>query len=106
FLEPELANVEVERLILIENPHMGDVDLLQHAPKSTQRGELRASPKLLGRVHAIAKHVGTALMLVRLRYSTGDSPMISRNVRLKVPRLLKPTSRQISVMLASVSRSR
>jgi hypothetical protein len=40
------------------------------------------------------------------RYAVGVSPTISRNVRLKVPRLVNPTSRQTSVTLRSVSRSR
>jgi hypothetical protein len=65
-----------------------------------------ASPKLLGRIQLIAKHVGTAWIGPRLRYSDGGSPTISRNVRLNVPRLVKPTSRQISVTLRFEPRSR
>ncbi len=38
------------------------------------------------------------------RYADGVSPTISRKVRLNVPRLVKPTSRQMSVTLRSVSR--
>jgi hypothetical protein len=36
----------------------------------------------------------------------GGSPTISRKVRLNVPRLENPTSKQISVTLRSVSRKR
>jgi len=39
-------------------------------------------------------------------YRDGISPTISRKVRLKVPRLVKPTEKQMSVMLRPVSRSR
>src|SRR5687767_12481621 len=63
-----------------------------------------ASPKLLGLVHLATKHVGAGRMTARSRYSLGDTPMISRNVRLKVPRLVNPTSRQMSVTLRFVSR--
>jgi hypothetical protein len=65
-----------------------------------------ASPKLLGRVHAIVKHVGARWISARSRYAVGDSPTMPLNVRLNVPRLVKPTSRQISVTLRSVSRKR
>jgi hypothetical protein len=65
-----------------------------------------ASPKLLGRIQAITKQVGTGSEGARRRWSEGDSPTISRNVRLKVPRLAKPTSKQISVTLRLVSRRR
>jgi hypothetical protein len=41
-----------------------------------------------------------------LRYASGDWPTISRKVRLNVPRLVKPTSRQMSVTLRSLSRRR
>jgi hypothetical protein len=51
------------------------------------------------------KHVGTALMTALSRYSLGVTPTISLNVLLNVPRLVKPTSRQISVMLRAVSHS-
>ena len=37
---------------------------------------------------------------------TASRPTISRNMRLKVPRLVKPTSMQMSVTLRSVSRRR
>jgi hypothetical protein len=40
------------------------------------------------------------------RYSVGVMPTMCRKVRLKVPRLVKPTSRHTSVTLRSVSRSR
>jgi len=52
------------------------------------------------------KHVGTAGMRPRWRKAVGDSPTIAWNVRLKVPRLLKPTSKQMSVTLRSVDRRR
>ena len=53
-----------------------------------------------GRSHAIAQQAGTRSAAPppakRARYAEGGSPTISRKVRLKVPRLLKPTSRQTS----------
>ena len=53
------------------------------------------------------KQAGTALRsAARQRYVVGGSPTISVNVRLNVPRLVKPTSKQISVTLRSVSRSK
>ena len=48
------------------------------------------------------KHVGTATTPAPRRYADGDSPTMSRNVRLNVPRLVKPTARQMSVTLRSV----
>ncbi len=42
----------------------------------------------------------------RRRYTVGDSPTISRNVRLNVPRLPNPTAKHTSVTLLSVLRSR
>ena len=59
-------------------------------------------------IASIVKQVGTAPGAgARLRrYASGDCPTISRNVRLNVPRLVKPTSRQMSVMLRSLSRRR
>src|SRR5579875_1626880 len=72
-----------------------------------------ASPILLnqpaGRSQVIAQHAGTRSLAPspanRLRYTDGGSPMISRKVRLNVPRLAKPTSKQISVTGRWVSRS-
>jgi hypothetical protein len=54
----------------------------------------------------MVKHVGAGRMEAPARYDDGDSPTISRNVRLNVPRLLNPTSRQICVTLRSDSRNR
>src|ERR1700756_3009254 len=65
-----------------------------------------ASPKLLGLIHDIVKHVGAHTGPAVARYSVGFTPTMSRNVRLKLPRLANPTSRHTSVMLRSVSRSR
>jgi hypothetical protein len=59
-----------------------------------------------GRIHAIVKHVGTPVAVASLRYVLGDRPTLSRNVRLKAPGLAKPTAKQMSVALRSVSRSR
>ncbi len=59
-----------------------------------------------GRVHAIAKWVGTCTTRgCAARYSLGDWPTMSRNVRLKVPRLEKPTAMQTSVTERSVETS-
>jgi hypothetical protein len=53
------------------------------------------------------KQAGTALRsAARHRYVVGGSPTMPVNVRLNVPRLAKPTSKQISVTLRSVSLSR
>ncbi len=52
------------------------------------------------------KHVGTAGAHPLWRKAFGDSPTMSWKVRLKVPRLLKPTSKQMSVTLRSVARRR
>src|SRR5919198_32066 len=60
----------------------------------------------LGRIQAIVKQVGTSRATACLRYSLGERPTTSRKVRLNVPGLPKPTSKQMSVMLRSVSRSR
>ena len=52
------------------------------------------------------KQLGTSTAAaLRRRYADGDSPTMSWNVRLNDPRLVKPTSRQISVTGRSVSRS-
>ena len=67
--------------------------------------ETARSP-LLGRAHAIAKHVGTGGNGPRRRYADGGSPTTSRNTRLKVPRLLNPTSMQMSVTLRLPERNR
>jgi hypothetical protein len=40
------------------------------------------------------------------RKTDGDEPTMSRKVRLNVPRLEKPTAKQMSVTLRSVLRSR
>ena len=73
--------------------------------KTDAKGRLLtlASPKLLGLIQDIEKQVGTANTSLRLRYSVGVSPTMSLNVRLKVPRLPNPTSRQMSVTLRGVS---
>ena len=77
------------------------------AAKLRQRRGGPAVPKLLGRIHAFSKHVGTPSGTgPRVRNADGDSPTISRNVRLKVAKLVKPTSRQISLTESSVVRSR
>jgi hypothetical protein len=54
----------------------------------------------------MAKQVGTAMTSPRRRYAVGDSPTMRWKVLLKVPTLPKPTSKQMSVMLRSVQRSR
>ena len=51
----------------------------------------------LGRIHTMAKHVGTGMDADSFRYVLGERPTISRNVRLKVPGLPNPTSKQMSV---------
>ncbi len=59
-----------------------------------------------GLVQAIEKCVGTlATAGCAARYSFGDSPTMSRKVRLKVPRLEKPTDMQMSVIERSVEPS-
>src|SRR4051812_30863058 len=73
---------------------------------SNVAGLLAASPKLLGRAQDMMKHVGTAGIRPLLRKADGGSPTMSRKVRLNVPRLLKPTSKQMSVTLRSVERRR
>ena len=75
--------------------------------RPTTDGDVRvASPKLLGRVHVFTKQVGTPASAPASRNCDGVSPTMSRNVRLNVPRLEKPTSMQTSVTLRSVVRSR
>lgn len=56
----------------------------------------------------MVKQVGTALAIGALLflYASGDWPTIARKVRLNVPRLEKPTSKQMPVTLRSVSRKR
>src|SRR5690606_24677675 len=115
------ADVEVECLVLVENPYVRDVDARDHVlPSSASAYRVSvaveslyagwsgdASPKLLGRAHAIAKQVGTAASgSKRARNWVGLTPVMSLKVRLKVPRLLIPTSKQTSVTLTSVSRRR
>ena len=63
-------------------------------------------PRLLGRIVAMMKQVVPRIGSLVARYSVGVTPTMSRNVRLNVPRLANPTSKQTSVMLRSVSRSR
>src|SRR5438874_8385997 len=65
-----------------------------------------ASPKLLGLSQAMAKQLGTGIGFEWVLKLVGDSPTISLKVRLKVPRLEKPTSRQISVTSRLVWASR
>jgi len=65
-----------------------------------------ASPKLLRRSQVLMKHDGTGGNGPRLRNVEGLSPTMSANVRLKVPRLVKPTSMQMSVTVRSVERKR
>ena len=75
-----------------------------------------ASPELLdrsasaaeraGRVLANWKQFGATIGPWPTRYCDGVSPTISRKVLLKVPRLVKPTLKQMSVTLRPVSRSR
>ena len=45
----------------------------------------------------MVKQVGTAITYAWTRYSEGVTPTMSWNVRLNVPRLVNPTSRQIPV---------
>lgn len=59
-----------------------------------------------GRVTAIWKQLGATIGSWLSRYCDGVSPTMSRNVRLKVPRLVNPTVKHTSVTLCSVSRSR
>src|ERR1700737_2309269 len=66
----------------------------------------RASPKLLGRDKLIEKQVGATNTTRCARNTEGDRPTIARNVRLNVPRLVKPTAMQISVTGRSVTRRR
>jgi hypothetical protein len=85
-------------------------------PDARDEAAASASPKLLdrsvspeairGRVAAIWTQLGATIGPCPRRYADGVSPTISRNIRLKVPRLVKPTSRQMSVTLRSVSRNR
>ena len=58
-LETELADVEVERLVLVGHVDLGDGECVQHAANARTPHSPRASPKLLGRSHAMAKHEGT-----------------------------------------------
>ncbi len=62
----------------------------------------------LGRVQAFTKHVGTrrASVVRAARKCDGEQPTMSANVRLNVPRLAKPTARQMSVTGVSVARNR
>src|SRR3712207_5021834 len=105
-LEPELADVEVERLVLVGDVDLGDGDGGQHGRDAREGHTPGASPELLGLAQAIAKHVGTGGSGPRRRYTDGGSPATSRNTRLNVPRLLKPTAMHTSVTLRSVVRSR
>ena len=96
----------VQCLVLIEDEDVREPDGVEHGGDASPGAAPSASPKLLGRVQAIAKQVGRDRMAARRRYAVGDVPMIARNVRLNVPRLVKPTSRQMSLTGRSVSRSR
>src|SRR5690606_38903275 len=66
-LHTQLADVEVERLVLIEYEDRGVRNGVEHAAQATAGWEARASPKLLGRVHAITKQVGTGVGTARRR---------------------------------------
>jgi hypothetical protein len=58
-LEPELPDVEVERLVLVGHVDLGDGDRGEHGHDAREAQRPDASPKLLGLAQAIAKHVGT-----------------------------------------------
>ena len=96
----------VDRLVLVEHVDLGLGECGEHGSDPMAADRTAAYPKLLGLSHAIAKHVGTAITPVRFRYADGDSPTTSRNVLLNVPRLVNPTSKQISVTDRWVSRNR
>ena len=55
-----------------------------------------------GRVHAAMKHEGTETGACWARNSVGELPTMLLKVRLKVPRLAKPTSHAMSVTGRSV----
>jgi hypothetical protein len=61
-LQAELPDVEVERLLVIEDPDVcgGDRVEVFHGAYFTAPLGRPASPKLLGRAHAMVKQVGTA----------------------------------------------
>src|SRR5690625_845840 len=106
-LEAEDVDVEVEGLLLVEDIDAVDADSGDHAANARRAHPSAAYPKLLGRrVHALTKQTGTPTGWVSRRYWLGLRPTIAVNVRLKVPRLAKPTARATSVTGSVVSRSR
>src|SRR5215207_4861636 len=83
---------------------------VQRLVPDTKRGARHLQTR--GRSHFAAKQPGTPARIAafgaacsRSRYSDGETPTMSRKVRLKVPRLRKPTSIEIPVTSSSVSRS-
>src|SRR5215475_2982217 len=92
--------------LIMCNTLLGKQDRNLSKTAQLTEGPGSANAQALGRIHAIVKHVGTSVATASLRYALGDRPTMSRNVRLKVPGLSKPTLKQMSVALRSVSRSR
>src|SRR5690606_7042457 len=111
-LHAEDADVEVEGLVLVGNEDGGKPDGSAHGGEPTDPPSVRAVPKLLdpaGLVHAFTKHVGTdpsPSCSGPSRYSLGEQPTISRNVRLNVAKLVQPTSTHTCETDRSVRRSR
>src|SRR5690625_208074 len=106
-LEAEVADVEVERGLLVEDVDAVDAESGDHVVNARRAHSSAAYPILLGRrVHALTKQTGTSTGWVSRRYCLGLRPTIAVNVRLKVPRLAKPTASATSVTGSVVSRSR
>src|SRR5688500_17993972 len=118
--KPKLFDVEIEGFALITNVQTDHFDTLAHGTSVSSDPFLSLAPcrrfsetaiVRSGRCAALRKQAGTrsgsrGRACSRARSSLGLSPVMSRNVRPNVPRLLQPVWKAISVMARSVSRSK
>src|SRR5262245_13842620 len=107
--EPELLDVERESLFLVSHVQTDHFDTLTHwasllcgpmIPPATRRRFSETAVLRSGRWAALTMHAGTrprpcAAPLARSRMVRGLSPVMSRKVRPKVPRLPQPVWKAI-----------
>src|SRR6185503_12113376 len=124
--EPDLVDVERQRFLLITHVNADHFDTLialahvtslgtsvsseSFVPSSSRRRFSETAIFRSGRWAAATKQAGTRprswpAARSRARIAPGLSPVTSRNVRPKVPRLPHPVWNAISVIESSVSRS-
>src|SRR5262249_35934004 len=119
-LEAELADIEIDGLVLIADVETDHSDTFRHVTSSSLASSVASASsrrfsetEMLrsGRRAALTKQAGTRSRVwvaawSRARNSPGLTPVMSRKVRPNVPRLLQPVEKQMSVIAWSVSRSK